>query len=244
MPSGYNRIRSHDTLSAICDKIQGTWSGENGEAYEVEESGKEATWTCVRWDSSGSAKKYTLWYDVTSNCIAWGLDWSYYVDASEFLRDSRKLQWYSGFQKSHKPRFTWQCTKPLAAPDTRGSGRSYWKSDHREEEEEKKGTNWKDGTTYCKSDHREEEEKKRTNWKEGRTYWKSDHREEEEKKRTNWKEQATPTWKEQATPTWKEQATPAWKEQATPAWKAAPMRWYPAGMAESAAYPSRRCQGK
>lgn len=166
MPSECTRRRSNDTLSALCVKLQGTWAGEKGETYEVKESGKEATWTCVRWDSCGSAKKYTLWYDAKSNCIAWGLDWSYYVDASEFLRDPRQLQWYSGFQKSHKPRFTWQCAKPLAAADTQSSGR------------------------------------------------------------TNWKEQATPTWKVKTSA------------------QAAPMRWYPAGMAASAAFPARRYQGK
>lgn len=125
-PCKENARRSQDTLSALRATLQGTWAGEKGETYEVQESGQEATWTCVRWNNFGSSKKYTLWYDIKSNCIAWGLDWSYFVDASEFLQDPINLQWYSGFDKSHKPRFTWQYTKPLTQSSC-GSGRTNWK---------------------------------------------------------------------------------------------------------------------
>eukprot|EP00930_Biecheleria_cincta_P015894 TRINITY_DN130_c0_g3_i1.p1 TRINITY_DN130_c0_g3~~TRINITY_DN130_c0_g3_i1.p1 ORF type:complete len:568 (-),score=93.55 TRINITY_DN130_c0_g3_i1:235-1938(-) len=98
-----------DTLSALKLALEGTWTGNRAETYEVVETDEEATWTCRRWNSDGSSKKYTLWYDNDSNCIVWGLDWSYYADASEFLADPASLQWYGASAKERKTVFEWHC---------------------------------------------------------------------------------------------------------------------------------------
>lgn len=100
---------AEDKLSALKSALAGTWTGNRAETYEVVESGEEATWICRRWNSNGSSKKYTLWYDHDSNSISWGLDWSYYADASEFLEDPANLQWYGDCAKEKKPVFRWHC---------------------------------------------------------------------------------------------------------------------------------------
>jgi len=46
----------------------------------------------MRWDTHGFSKKFTLWFDEKSNCIAWGLDWNYYAEASEFLDNPSSIQ--------------------------------------------------------------------------------------------------------------------------------------------------------
>jgi len=104
-----------DILSALQLSLTGTWTGNLAETYQVMESGKEATWTCVRRNTNGSSKKYTLWYDDESNSISWGLDWSYYADASEFLQDPANLQWYKGWAKEQAPAFRWHCATHRAS---------------------------------------------------------------------------------------------------------------------------------
>eukprot|EP00930_Biecheleria_cincta_P015895 TRINITY_DN130_c0_g4_i1.p1 TRINITY_DN130_c0_g4~~TRINITY_DN130_c0_g4_i1.p1 ORF type:complete len:408 (-),score=65.61 TRINITY_DN130_c0_g4_i1:125-1348(-) len=104
-----------DTLSALQLALKGTWTGDQAQTYKVMESGEEATWTCVRQNSNGSSKKYTLWYDDESNSISWGLDWNYYADASEFLADPANLQWYNGWAKAKAPAFRWHCTTHRAS---------------------------------------------------------------------------------------------------------------------------------
>jgi len=99
-----------ETLAALKVKLEGTWAGKRAETYEVIDSGKWATWKCiVRRGAHGASKTYTLWYDQESNCICWGLDWKYFVDASEFLENSTCLQWYGSFAKKNKPDFIWHC---------------------------------------------------------------------------------------------------------------------------------------
>lgn len=100
---------SHETLAALQEKLEGTWAGKRAETYEVAGSGEAGTWKCVRRGAHGAPKTYTLWYDKESNCISWGLDWSYFADASEFLENSTCLQWYSSFAKKKKPDFVWHC---------------------------------------------------------------------------------------------------------------------------------------
>eukprot|EP00930_Biecheleria_cincta_P018877 TRINITY_DN14566_c0_g1_i1.p1 TRINITY_DN14566_c0_g1~~TRINITY_DN14566_c0_g1_i1.p1 ORF type:complete len:389 (-),score=89.85 TRINITY_DN14566_c0_g1_i1:299-1465(-) len=101
---------SQETLAALKAKLEGTWAGKRAETYEVMDSGKPATWKCiVRRGAHGASKTYTLWYDEESNCISWGLDWSYFADASEFLENSTCVQWYGKFAKRNKPDFIWRC---------------------------------------------------------------------------------------------------------------------------------------
>lgn len=105
-----NNILSQDCdiLSALQSAVKGSWTGNQAESYDIRECKEEATWTCVRWNANGSSNKYTLWYDAESNCISWGRDWSYYVDASEFLEDPASLQWYRGSaKKKDAPVFRW-----------------------------------------------------------------------------------------------------------------------------------------
>eukprot|EP00930_Biecheleria_cincta_P015893 TRINITY_DN130_c0_g2_i2.p1 TRINITY_DN130_c0_g2~~TRINITY_DN130_c0_g2_i2.p1 ORF type:complete len:360 (-),score=61.32 TRINITY_DN130_c0_g2_i2:345-1424(-) len=103
------------SLSALQVTLKGIWAGRKDETYEVLESGKEDTWTCMRRDAQGFSKRFTVWFDAQSNCISWGLDWNYYADASEFLKNPSTIQWYSGHARTKKPLFKWHHTMHLAS---------------------------------------------------------------------------------------------------------------------------------
>mmetsp|Transcript_105349 Transcript_105349/g.187290 ORF Transcript_105349/g.187290 Transcript_105349/m.187290 type:complete len:384 (-) Transcript_105349:213-1364(-) len=105
--TGKDMPNSSSPLPALKTALQGLWAGKKGETYEVAESNDPTTWTCIRWDAQGSSKRYTFWYDETSGCISWGLDWSYYAEADEIVENPKCLQWYSGLSKEKIPRFTW-----------------------------------------------------------------------------------------------------------------------------------------
>jgi hypothetical protein len=99
---------SEDFLSALSKALIGTWIGSKGEAYELMQSSERATWICERTDSFGNRKTYTLWYDETSDCISWGLEWSYYAYAAELLNHPNSVRWFGGRSTStEKPRFVW-----------------------------------------------------------------------------------------------------------------------------------------
>eukprot|EP00931_Biecheleriopsis_adriatica_P102875 TRINITY_DN77783_c0_g1_i1.p1 TRINITY_DN77783_c0_g1~~TRINITY_DN77783_c0_g1_i1.p1 ORF type:complete len:386 (+),score=82.74 TRINITY_DN77783_c0_g1_i1:107-1264(+) len=110
--------KSRTTLSRLRQALKGMWTGARSEFYEVSETGEKATWACVRWNANGTRKSYTLWYDETSDCISWGVDWKYYAYASELLEDPGTVRWFGSWgTKSGKPCFVWHCAPEVEKTD-------------------------------------------------------------------------------------------------------------------------------
>mmetsp|Transcript_36247 Transcript_36247/g.91243 ORF Transcript_36247/g.91243 Transcript_36247/m.91243 type:complete len:382 (+) Transcript_36247:71-1216(+) len=88
--------------------LSGIWHGAKGETYEVEFKKKDA-WTCMRMDSSGFSKKYSLWYDAQADSVWWGNDWGMYLYLAEARAHEGCLKWRDVNDPGNwKPRFIWQ----------------------------------------------------------------------------------------------------------------------------------------
>lgn len=92
---------AYDALSkALC----GQWIGGKRESYQVEVNSQG--WKVSRTDGSGQSKKFTLWYDESSDSVWWGNQWTMYLQASELRENGGQINWY-GNTGSWKPRFVW-----------------------------------------------------------------------------------------------------------------------------------------
>lgn len=92
---------AYDALSkALC----GQWIGGKRETYLVEVNAQG--WKVSRTDGSGQSKKFTLWYDESSDSVWWGNQWTMYLQAQELRDQGGQINWY-GNTASWKPRFVW-----------------------------------------------------------------------------------------------------------------------------------------
>jgi len=114
--------------TALREALIGRWEGEQGETYEIWAEG-HGTWACKRTGGGGN-RKFTLWYDETSDSVWWA-NLNLCVDAAEARRQPGQVQWYSLRDNGRRrARFTWRFlgreaqtrAAPAAAKAAQGKG--------------------------------------------------------------------------------------------------------------------------
>lgn len=82
--------------------LEGTWSGEHGETYEVWLQGTE--WRCNRWDSNGVATSFAVVQDQAADTYWWGDDWECFLE-----EHPDRLLWYdANHWNGHPPTVWWK----------------------------------------------------------------------------------------------------------------------------------------
>eukprot|EP00435_Cladocopium_sp_Y103_P064941 s70_g26.t1 len=85
-------------LDTLHEKIlTGSYTGAKGETYALRlldsETANGSTWNCTRTGSDGSSKKFTIWFDESTQRVWWG-SWTYYFDPAEAAASGSRINWY------------------------------------------------------------------------------------------------------------------------------------------------------
>lgn len=85
-------------LDTLHEKIlTGSYTGAKGETYELRlldsEPANSSTWNCTRTGSDGTSKKFTIWFDESTQRVWWG-SWTYYFDPAEAAESGSRINWY------------------------------------------------------------------------------------------------------------------------------------------------------
>jgi hypothetical protein len=87
-----------------------TWTGRQNETYEIHPPTKEVDHSrCVRSSYlDGSRKSYSLVQDAENSVVWWGIEKTYFFDATTVGKDSMEICWYArGDTQRRRPRFVW-----------------------------------------------------------------------------------------------------------------------------------------
>lgn len=89
--------KTNRLLDTLNDKtLTGSYTGAKGETYELRpldsETANSSTWSCTRTGSDGSSKKFTIWFDESTQKVWWG-SWTYYFDPTE-AAEKGSINWY------------------------------------------------------------------------------------------------------------------------------------------------------
>jgi len=80
--------------------LEGTWSAEHGETYEVWLQGTE--WSCRRWSSKGVASNFAVVHDQAADTYWWGNDWECSLE-----EHPDRLVWYDAKNWQRHPPTVW-----------------------------------------------------------------------------------------------------------------------------------------
>jgi len=87
--------------------ITGEWKDKKGSTYKITVA-SDTSWACIRKNDGGGRRKFTLWYDESTDTVSWGDDWSYWADASEIRDKDQAFEWYGQHDaQKRKARFQW-----------------------------------------------------------------------------------------------------------------------------------------
>lgn len=87
----------------------GIWEGDRGETYSFKPGRKGmGHWSCMRQDTTGTSKMFTVAYDWDYDLIWWGTTGAYFASAAELAENPDELRWYGGKDTNmRKPKFSW-----------------------------------------------------------------------------------------------------------------------------------------
>lgn len=87
--------------------LSGAWRGSRKEIYRISFS-SDVLGSCVRTDTDGHSRNFTLKYDLATHTLWWGVRWSHFVDLASLAARPSSLPWYSGEDMAkEKPAFYW-----------------------------------------------------------------------------------------------------------------------------------------
>lgn len=101
--------------------ISGMWEDDKGNSYNITWS-EDNSFICWRKNTAGGKRKFTLWYDMATDSLSWGDDWSLWADAADIRISSNScVLWYAGRDAAKRnPRFTWSRVQSESAPSKQG----------------------------------------------------------------------------------------------------------------------------
>mmetsp|Transcript_71599 Transcript_71599/g.186638 ORF Transcript_71599/g.186638 Transcript_71599/m.186638 type:complete len:517 (+) Transcript_71599:131-1681(+) len=80
--------------------LEGTWSGEHGETYEVWLQGTE--WRCNQWNNKGITTSFAIVHDQAADTYWWGDDWECFLE-----EHSDRLVWCDAKDWQRHPPTVW-----------------------------------------------------------------------------------------------------------------------------------------
>lgn len=107
-PAGLDASWGQTSLDVVRQLIVGTWKGNRGDTYEVENTGA-TSWTCTRVDARGIKEFVMHWHEEWQG-ILWG---SYYLTVRDLQNSPGQVVWYGTTDDMGKgPRFLWTRVGP------------------------------------------------------------------------------------------------------------------------------------